>query len=289
MKRIFFGFLMLFLYQTAYCQNTVLWKVTASNSSKSTYVLGTFHTFGKSFLDKHPKITDILKQSDLCVFESLDADSVSAQKIINNRKEDFSLQKVFRKKEVKNLEEFGKKMKINLYKYTPVELSWKLNRLYTQKVCKSIEKSENSIFLDEILLNEAKQNNKELVGFETAEEQIEYINAEFKNLTWETERKSINFYLENINSKNPKIKDDNKLCASVQDYKNFKIDYQFEKSASLKILEIERNNNWIKELIPMIGKKDIFMAVGFLHLSYKEGLISQLKNAGFTVEPITID
>ena len=63
------------------------------------------------------------------------------------------------------------------------------------------------------------------------------------------------------------------------------MDYQFTRSANLKILVTERNNNWINELLPQLEQKNAFIAVGFMHLMYKEGIINQLREKGFIVEP----
>lgn len=47
-----------------------------------------------------------------------------------------------------------------------------------------------------------------------------------------------------------------------------------------------RNNRWIKKIPILIKNKPSFIAVGVAHLIGKTGLINQLRNLGYSVEPI---
>ncbi|WP_249331690.1 TraB/GumN family protein [Pseudoalteromonas rubra] len=53
-----------------------------------------------------------------------------------------------------------------------------------------------------------------------------------------------------------------------------------------QVMLIERNNAWVKALIPKLVNSAHFIAVGALHLPQKHGLISQFKNQGFKVQRI---
>ncbi|KAF7768961.1 hypothetical protein PCIT_a3497 [Pseudoalteromonas citrea] len=53
---------------------------------------------------------------------------------------------------------------------------------------------------------------------------------------------------------------------------------------SEKVMLVERNNNWIKQLASQLVKQPLFIAVGALHLPEKHGLLIQLKQQGFTVK-----
>jgi uncharacterized protein YbaP (TraB family) len=55
---------------------------------------------------------------------------------------------------------------------------------------------------------------------------------------------------------------------------------------SEKIMLIERNNNWIKQLSRRLVKQPIFIAVGALHLPEKHGLLIQLQQQGFTIKKV---
>jgi uncharacterized protein len=48
----------------------------------------------------------------------------------------------------------------------------------------------------------------------------------------------------------------------------------------------KRNNKWMEVLPKAMKKGPQFVAVGALHLAGKAGLIQQLRDQGYTVEPI---
>jgi uncharacterized protein YbaP (TraB family) len=48
----------------------------------------------------------------------------------------------------------------------------------------------------------------------------------------------------------------------------------------------ERNERWVKAIQELLSKQSTFFAVGAMHLVGENGLIAQLKAAGYTVEPI---
>ena len=47
-----------------------------------------------------------------------------------------------------------------------------------------------------------------------------------------------------------------------------------------------RNNNWMKKIPDLITEKSSFIAVGCAHLVGETGLINQLRELGYTVDPI---
>ena len=62
----------LILSPWVYGQNTILWEVTNTENNKTSYIVGTFHQFGNSFVDSIPQIKQALLNSELAVFESID-------------------------------------------------------------------------------------------------------------------------------------------------------------------------------------------------------------------------
>lgn len=268
-----------------YSQNTIIWKITNLKNEKTSYLIGTFHQYGENFVNKYPKIEEYLSKSDLTLFEGLEADTLATYKVINSRKNDNNITKHFNKIQMGKLEDYTKKSGLNIYKTTPVELLFKLQQKYTRMVCNTVEKNEDNDHFDNFLITLADKHKIKKVGFETLEEQIKLLNKQYKDFTWKNQKDKILFYLENIFSKNPNNKDNENLCGFADKYRNFDLDYQFNKSTNLKILIIERNNNWINKLVPQLEQKNLFIAVGYLHLMYKEGLINQLRLRGFVVEP----
>ena len=99
------------------------------------------------------------------------------------------------------------------------------------------------------------------------------------------ERKRIKFLLKQISDDKP----NEELCAQVNNYRNFKIDYVFDKECPESIVFKGRNENWMKKLPNLLKENDCFVAVGLGHLMMECGLIESLRNEGFNIEPIIID
>lgn len=60
-------------------QNTILWKVTNANNQNVSYLLGTNHIIGNSFVDSYPVIKEKLISSDVLITETeLDVDKMAA-------------------------------------------------------------------------------------------------------------------------------------------------------------------------------------------------------------------
>ena len=76
-------------------------------------------------------------------------------------------------------------------------------------------------------------------------------------------------------------------CIQARQYMNFEFDYLFdEKCDNANILE--RNNNWMPVLLNVLNKQNAFIAVGLLHLYGECGLIVQLRQNGYKVDPVIL-
>lgn len=278
--------LLFFIFSNLFfSQNTIIWKITNLKNDKTSYLIGTFHQYGEKFVNKYPKIEEYLSKSDLTFFEGLEADTLATYKIINSRKTDNEIAKYFTQNQIEKLENYTKKSGLNLYKTTPIELLFKLQQKYTRMICKTVEKNEKNDHFDDFLTTLSDKHNIKKIGFETLEQQIVLLNEQYKDYTWKNQNKNILYYLESITSGNSNKRDNENLCGFAEKYKNLDLDYQFNKSSDLKILVVDRNNDWINKLLPQLEQKNVFIAVGYFHLMYKEGLINQLRQRGFIVEP----
>lgn len=83
------------------------------------------------------------------------------------------------------------------------------------------------------------------------------------------------------------LRDDASDCGIITTYKNFDLDYEFDKRPSgLKVLLEDRNAKWMQLLPKAFENAPCFVAVGFRHLFYGYGLIESLRRLGYTVTPV---
>lgn len=269
-----------------FCQNTILWEIKSPSGEQTSYMLGTYHQMGNSFVDSLPIIKEKMLKSDLAIFESIEDDEIGFE-IVNARQQSFELNKHFKKKELEYLKQIAKNWRIDLYKYQPTELLMKLQQVFYTTNCGNVKETDTWDHFDNYLINIAKQNNKPLMGFETISEQIEFIERDAKNPKWKQVQKPIKYWLKHL--KNPNLVEDDDNCKFTNYYKNFALDYRFDHPCDPEnVLVTERNNNWMKQLPNLLQTKNCFIAVGLLHLANNCGLLQQLKNQGFTITPVSM-
>jgi hypothetical protein len=61
---------------------------------------------------------------------------------------------------------------------------------------------------------------------------------------------------------------------------------EFSNGENEGILLTKRNKNWVQQLNAIMKKESVFVAVGAGHLPGEEGLISLLRNEGYTIKPL---
>lgn len=269
--------------QLAISQNTILWKVTDTINNKTSFIVGTFHQFGNSFVDSIPEIKESLINSELAVFESIDKIE-NTRKMIERRESSLEIEKKLKKKDFNKLKEIVKDWKVDLYKLKPLEIRWKLQQEFQRIKCKTTKPTDKFDHFDNYLQHLAEENKIEILGLETDSLQLSLIEKENKHPNWKKERKKISVWINQMTTDKPNMNN----CGLANKYRNFELDYEFEKQCESDILILQRNNDWMKTIPNLLTTKNTFIAVGYLHLRKKCGILEQLKNKGFKVEPIEI-
>ncbi len=277
--------LIIFLIISHYAigQNTILWKISDTINNKTSYIVGTFHQFGNSFVDSIPEIKKVLLSSDLAVFESID-NVENTREMIQQRKSSLEIEKRLKKKDLKKLKVIAKDWKVDLYKLKPLEIRWKLQQEFQKTKCKTTKPNDKFDHFDNYLQHIAEENKIEILGLETDSLQLNLIEKENKNPNWKQERKKISAWINQMTTDKPNMNN----CGLANRYRKFDLEYEFEKECENDILILQRNNEWMKILPNLLKKKNTFIAVGYFHLRKKCGILEQLKEKGFRIEPIEI-
>lgn len=264
-------------------QSTILWKVTDTINNKTSFIVGTFHQFGNSFVDSIPEIRESLFKSEMAIFESIDTIE-STREIIESRKSSSELERRLNKKELIKLKQIAKEWKVDIYKLKPLEIRWKLQQEFQRKICKTTKLTDQFDHFDNYLIYLSKEKNIQLLGLETDSLQLNFIERNSNYPDWKKERKNISVWIDQLTTTNPNMNN----CIFADKYRKFDLDYEFEKECKTDVLILERNNNWMKVIPDVLRSKNTFIAVGYYHLRNKCGILEQLKNEGFMIEPIKI-
>lgn len=289
MKNVIFVFTLVFSTTLLYAQNTpktLLWKITKAGNNHASFLFGTFHEVSPTFFDSLPEVVSTLKQADiLLVEESISESNIST----STQQPKWSLEKwnaVLTIEQKQTFNQFVKKAEdTSYYNLNPLLLSLTTSRLYLTNFCQS-EKPFTQL-MDHHIEKMAKNFNKRVYSLDI-NQQILLENAAEKL----TPKQDSLYTSYSMRSMQCMLDEDFSDCRIMHEYKNFDINYKLDsnltESPSLSLLLSERNMKWATKLDELLSIKSCFVAVGFRHLMYKEGIIKQLRNLGYKVSPVPI-
>jgi uncharacterized protein YbaP (TraB family) len=266
----------------AFAQNTILWEVTNPQNSHRSYLLGTMHQMGNSFVDSLPQLKEALLKSEVAYFESVDErDSLRA--MLNRREPNLEYREMLKKEDVDYLDSISRDWKVTVSKLRPVELLIKLRQDYILLACKTTKHGDTWTHFDDYLIHLAKENNIPALGLETDSLQMVAIQDASGDVTWKDARKTVSKALAELRKAGP----DGKPCTLARQYMRFEFNYKFNERCG-DVLLSGRNDKWMPVILQSVETTNTFIAVGLLHLYGECGLITQLRSKGYIVKPIDL-
>ncbi|MEQ8908139.1 MAG: TraB/GumN family protein [Vicingaceae bacterium] len=261
---------------------TVLFKITSSNNKHVSYLFGTHHAFGKALFDSLSIANQALATSDILIKENLNILGETAEDIINRRTEITAWNKYLNKVELKYIDKLFAKSPTNYGKMTPTEMYVFLNRHFKQQVCLNRSSNDTSLSLDDYIASKAVEQNLELYGLETTEEQIHLINKDVEGMPRKSHKRRLFNIIEKIRTQN--VND----CEEISWYSEMDIDYQTNTPCQNTLILSDRNEKWMRQIKDLIERQNCFIAVGLSHLMFECGLISQLSDIGYIITPLEV-
>lgn len=262
--------------------NTVFFKVTNPNNEHFSYLFGTHHAFGKDFFDSLTKVKQALASCDIVIKENLTIPGETAEDIINRRTTITKWKKYLSREELSFVKDLFAKSPTDYNKMTPTEMYVFLNRYFKQQICLSKSDDDRSFSLDDYIATIAEEQNIELYGLESTEEQISLINKDVEGMPSKKHKRRLSNFIQRITT----VKKND--CEETSWYTRMSIDYQLKVPCNNALVLTDRNEKWMTQLIVLIEERDSFVAVGLSHLMYQCGLINQLTKLGYSVTPINI-
>ena len=275
---------LIFYSSLVIAQNTILWKITNPNNKNISYLLGTYHLFGNSFVDSFSIIGEKLKASNVIVTE-LKFDRPRATAYYNSRPASTTLSTILSKGDIDFISTIFKNSQVDINKYSPGELFAKLQAVYPKFKCTVINPNDKWA-MDEYIQQLGEQQQKTLYFLETDTTQIEKLYQATKVYDWKFFKQAVPALITKYKSN----KVDEASCTLTNQYASFAIDYKLKENCingnMNDDLVKQRNDDWIKKIPSLLEKNNCFIAVGLMHLYNTCGLIEQLKILGYTLEPV---
>lgn len=280
-------------------QNSLLFEISKKGVKQKSYLFGTIHMQDEQAYAFNDSVFWAIDQCKNAAFE-LDFTQIKIKEyteLLNNiRKDEF-------KDNASNylIEEFVPKLMAN---FTAEELAnmitQKIFPTYMDFVANKFKGEKRQFIIDQYLQAYAFQKNKEVIGIETYEEQLNAILGDIYKMDFAAIGDYIitNLKDENLNFNLIKSLSGTEEMASF--YSQFQLDNlcnyinSYESSTSTigstmyKRIFYDRNTTMFERTKEAVKKEGIFIAVGAGHLCGSSGLIAQYEKEGYTVRPINI-
>lgn len=272
-------------------QAQLLWKVSGNGAEKPSYLFGTHHVAPMSMLQNVKGTMPALESVQTIMGE---VDMVSNQEEMMRismtyamAPADSTLTKVLTPEQIAKVDSVlakysgGQLSTAALDMLKPAMVSTQLAMLQTLTAFPGYNPQEQ---LDQTIQQVASANSKKIEGLES-------IESQFKLLMGNPISEQAADLIEAIENDDKSIEKAQKLADAYMNQDLATIEEMMLHSDDMEPEEIERlitnrNNNWVKTLTEKFQQEPVFVAVGVGHFVGEKGLINQLKEAGFTVEPV---
>lgn len=265
---------------------TLLWEVSKPGVAHKSYLFGTFHEVDADFFASLPvALARLNNVTVLYVEETSEQIQDTAYATGEDPWSKKRWEAIMSPEQRKVFSAFVAKAESEeYYLMPPALLTLNLNRTYLQYFCDTATRTTYDI-MDLRIQKMALARGKNILSLD--EPQVDFLIREIQK---SDSNQNVSHVASSIRLMQTMLSDDASGCQIVADYKNLALDYQLEQEAGADgvTLLVKRNNDWIKTLIPAFQREKCFVAVGFRHLFYKEGLITQLGNRGYRVVPVSL-
>lgn len=276
-------------------QQSVLWEVKDPATKKVSYLFGTIHLFGASWLDSVTLVKEKFLQSKHVLVEVTESDTVN----LDSFKKPYTgppivPRKIFTENLFPVVNNYVKSIGWGdidtLFNGNPqpvltlLALDWQLIGGYTSRLRLSIPGEDN---LDTYFAKQAAAAGKILTGLDDKTEIIVNLGKKQdpKELAKDIEELAV--LLQTPQSAV------SKKYSDIVDYKNLQHKYFFNRDAPQEdekggLDGTNRNKLWMVKLTKALHENKCFVGVGIGHLDFKNGLVNLLRKAGFEVNPVGI-
>ena len=262
--------------------NTLLWKVEGNGLKQPSFVYGTFHIMCKEDVNFSDGMQAAFSQSKELYLEMDLNDPATTMTLMQkmNMTNGKRLTDLYTPEQYQFLNTYFKdSLGFGLDAMPTMKPFFLQTMLYTKMVkCKQLSGVEQE------LIALAKKQNKDIGAFETAAFQA----GIFDSIPVE---KQAEMLLEGVKDMNKSQTEFNKMYSlyterRLADLEPMLQDENSDLKEYMPIMLDNRNFNWISIMKEKMPESSLFMAVGAGHLVGNKGLLTLLKNEGYTVTPV---
>ncbi|HEY5969565.1 MAG TPA: TraB/GumN family protein [Chitinophagaceae bacterium] len=266
-------------------ERSLLWEVSGNGLTKPSYIYGTIHMICKDDASLGDSLIAVIQRSDRVYFE-VDMDNLmemlSAFKDFKMRN-DTTLADLLSKEDYEKVKEYMES-KGGMLPFSQLETYKPM--LASSLLMESGIGCEESVAMEQLILEEAKKNKKRVDGLET----MSYQASIFDSIPYKLQAEQLLKYVNDGGSKSEADKQFEEMIEAYKAQDIEKLGEFVQEDDGLgnygDILIYNRNRNWVEKLKKLMPDKSLTVAVGAGHLAGEKGLIKLLRKAGYTVKPV---
>jgi uncharacterized protein len=265
--------------------NTLLWRISGKNLSKPTYVFGTMHMLCADDIQLSDSLKQAIRGADK-VYLELDMDDMmqvlGAMSHMTMRN-DTTLADLLTAEEYKKVKSFFQENS-GLIPFSMLEKFKPL--LIESMILKETATCDNMIVMEQLVMEEARVNKKEIKGLETMDFQL----GIFDRIPYKLQAEQLVKMVENAGNDG----DDKEMKELTEAYRQQQLDIMDDLTKKedmgiqnfTDLLLYNRNADWANKLAGLMPGNSLVVAVGAGHLPGERGVLNLLRKAGYRVDPV---
>lgn len=262
---------------------TLLWEISGRGLKQPSYLFGTMHILCAADARLSANLRNIIKNSKEIYFE-IDMDNMAelmgAMKYLRMNG-GVKISDLLKPEEYERVKNYFDKNKTML----PFSMMTRFKPYFVSSLIgEKMMTCEKKNGMEELIMRESKQYEKEIKGLETTEFQASI----FDSIPYDKQAKDLVAYIDSIDS----YKDVTLEMVNVYREQDLeRMDSLIRKSdpgmeSYMDLLLYNRNRRWVEQMPDIMQKGSMLFAVGAGHLPGDEGVINLLISQGYTVKPL---
>ena len=260
---------------------SLLWKIEGNDLPEPSYLFGTIH----AICPEEVIITDAIEKAvDSSAQVALELDLDDQRLMVEMGRlaflpGDSTLHDLFSEEDYARLNRWMKdSVGISIDPMINLRPLWLIGMLINQVIgCKATS-------YEEIFMATARRQDKEIIGIEQPEEQL----AAFSTIPLQEQARMVLDIIDHMDSTRAAFRRlaDAYTAHDLQKLRELVLNSSIEYGRYSEELIEKRNRNWIPRILREARQNATFFAVGAGHLPGDDGLISLLREEGYTVAPV---
>ena len=267
-------------------EKSLLWEISGNGLTRPSYLYGTIHMICKDDAALGDSLVAAIERSDRVYFE-VDMDNLmemlTAFKDFK-MKNDTTLADLLSKEDYERVKEYMES-KSTLLPFSKLETYKPM--LASSLLMESGIGCEESVAMEQLILEIAKKNRKRVEGLET----MSYQASIFDSIPYKLQAEQLLKYVKDGGNQPGADKQFEEMIEAYKEQDIEKLgEFVSTDEGGLSnyedILIFHRNRNWVDKLKNIMPGKSLTVAVGAGHLGGEKGVIRLLRKEGYTVRPI---